>query len=64
MSRRHPAPYERHGRGGKRRPGAHRHRNSPETERWNRDYLIPPRPNWADADTYRELVQFRNGLMM
>lgn len=51
-----------HGKGGKRKRGAHRNRRSPETLRWNADHLIPSRPPWMDPDTYAKLAQLRTEL--
>jgi hypothetical protein len=49
----------RHGKGGQRRRGSHKRRESPDTHVWNREHLIPERPGWMDAATYTELARLR-----
>ena len=51
-----------HGKHRKRRPGLHRHANSPETLAWNRELLIPEKPAWMSAETYQALAQLRGSL--
>jgi len=53
-------PPSRSYRAGKR--GRHRHRTSPETKAWERDFLPPSQPAWMAGETYRELVEFRRKL--
>jgi len=48
-----------HGKSRKRRPGCHKHRNSPETGVWNSQFLIPPRPSWMTPTTYTLLAELR-----
>lgn len=43
------------------RRGRHKKRASAETKAWEREHLIPPRPPWMDAATYRGLARIRNG---
>lgn len=59
--RRNRTPLE-HGKHHKRRPGTHKRRHSPETERWNTEHLIPERPAWLPADTYIKLADLRSRL--
>jgi hypothetical protein len=40
--------------------GRHKHGRSPETKRWNAEHLLPPRPPWMDAETYRKLAERRD----
>ena len=49
----------RHGKGGKRKRGAHKGARSPETRAWNEQYLVPERPSWMAKDVYRRLVVIR-----
>lgn len=51
-----------HGKHRKRRPGTHKRWNSPETERWNADHLIPERPPWLPVETYTKLAALRESL--
>jgi hypothetical protein len=44
-----------------RKRGRHKKRASAETEAWERDHLIPPRPPWMDRETYRRLARLRDG---
>lgn len=44
------------------RRGRHKKRTSPETRSWERDHLIPPRPGYMSAATYRELAELRRSL--
>jgi hypothetical protein len=39
--------------------GRHKKHASQETQRWNREDLIPQCPSWMSADTYRQLAQMR-----
>lgn len=55
-------PYASHGKHRKRRAGVHKHRHSPETERWNDEHLIPRCPPWLDRDTYVQLADLRRSL--
>lgn len=49
-----------HGKHRKRRPGVHKNANSPETRRFERDLLIPKRPeHYMDEETYRKLAKLR-----
>ena len=43
-----------------RKRGRHKKCTSRETLYWNDELLIPKRPPWMDADTYRRLAQLRN----
>ncbi len=52
----------RHGKHRQRRPGAHKHRNSPETLRWEREHLVPKRPDWMPEQIYVELARLRQDL--
>ena len=52
----------RHGKGGQRRPGIHKNAASPETLAWNREHLIPKRPDWMTEETYRALARLRTEL--
>jgi hypothetical protein len=52
----------RHGKHRQRRPGAHKGRNSPETLRWEREYLVPKRPAWMSEQIYVRLAQLRQEL--
>jgi hypothetical protein len=47
-------------RAGKR--GRHKHADSRETQRWNADHLVPPRPEWMSLETYRRLAELRERL--
>jgi len=40
--------------------GRHKRGTSWEARRWNAEHLIPERPVWMDADTYRKLAELRN----
>ncbi len=51
-----------HGKHGKRRPGVHKNRFSPETILWDREHRIPEQPPWMDAGTYVRLVRLRNSI--
>lgn len=61
MSRRYRKPLK-HGKHRKRRPGTHKRWNSPETERWNDEHLIPRCPPWMPASTYTKLADLRRSL--
>jgi hypothetical protein len=50
-------PQSRSYRNGKR--GRHKHKTSPETKRWNREFLLPAQPPWMETDVYRRLVELR-----
>ena len=51
-----------HGKHRKRKIGAHKGHSSPETLVWNREHLIPRRPNWMDERTYVALARLRSEL--
>jgi hypothetical protein len=51
-----------HGKGGKRRKGVHRHRDSPDTHRWNREEMLPKCPPWMPPATYQALAALRREL--
>jgi hypothetical protein len=42
--------------------GRHKKAVSRETEKWNREHLIPKQPAWMDGDTYRKLAWLRQEL--
>lgn len=42
--------------------GRHKKASSPETGRWEQDCLIPARPVWMPAYTYRQLANLRGQL--
>lgn len=42
--------------------GRHKHRDSPETKRWEREHLVPARPEWMDTTTYTRLGKLRADL--
>jgi hypothetical protein len=44
------------------RRGRHKRRGSPETRRWDRERVVPPRPPWMDEAVYRALVEVREQL--
>jgi hypothetical protein len=44
------------------RRGRHKHQSSAETQRWNREHLIPEKPEWMTPDTYRALAKLREQL--
>ena len=57
MSRRRPRrPSGQELHGGR---GRHKKATSPEVSRWNEAHLIPERPPWMDAETYRRLAGLR-----
>lgn len=62
MSRRRYRKPARHGKHHKRRAGTHKRWNSPETEVWNSEHLIPERPPWLPVDTYTKLADLRGRL--
>jgi len=46
--------------GRRKRPrGLHKKAASPEVRRWEHEHLIPAKPEWMDADTYRKLAELR-----
>jgi hypothetical protein len=51
-----------HGKGKKRKRGAHRRARSPETRVWEQDHLLPAKPSWMTETVYRELARLRSGL--
>lgn len=55
MSTRHPY----HGKGKKRKPGAHRRPGSAEVRAWNRGRIVPQRPPWMSEATYLRLALLR-----
>lgn len=61
-SRRRYRKPPKHGKHRKRRPGVHKRWNSPETERWNAEHLIPERPPWLPVETYTKLAALRESL--
>ncbi len=42
--------------------GEHKKSGSPETQRWEREHLIPECPPWMSRDTYLRLAQLRHEL--
>ena len=40
--------------------GRHKRRTSPETRRWEDEYLIPKRPPWMTPETYAKLARLRS----
>jgi len=45
-----------------RRRGRHKRRRSPETKRWEADYLPPPQPPWMAAEVWAKLNALRREL--
>lgn len=45
-----------------RKRGRHKKRASAETRRWEDEHLIPVKPAWMDAPTYRRLAELRETL--
>ena len=39
--------------------GRHKKALSPETQRWEREHLIPPCPPWMSQDMYAKLASLR-----
>lgn len=60
MSRRRPKREHGHEQHGGR--GRHKKATSPETRAWENEHLIPTRPPWMSASTYRELADLRRSL--
>ena len=39
--------------------GRHRKRTSKETRKWEKEHLIPERPEWMSPETYSKLAELR-----
>jgi hypothetical protein len=41
------------------RRGRHKRKGSPETQRWEQQHLVPPRPDWMAVEVYVKLARLR-----